>query len=111
MASEQQWIVRFKHYVTPDDQSNHIATVNSLTADSEIPFKAEVDEAAGYSIGGEAKGYLAKFDDETKAQLEALQEVCSRGKCNLRLTDVLAGLRDRATPAVQPCQCSHTAAC
>jgi hypothetical protein len=77
MATEKQWIVRYKHYVSPDAQSEHVTTVKALTDDTATPFSVAINEEAKFSIGHETKGYLAKFDDDTKAQLEALPEVRS----------------------------------
>jgi subtilisin family serine protease len=76
MATEQQWIVRYKHYVSPKVQSMHVANVKKLTADTAVPFSAVINEEASFSIGNETKGYLAKFDEITRVQLEALPEVC-----------------------------------
>jgi hypothetical protein len=76
MALNQQLIVRYKHYVNHDQQSKHVAQINSLNADTAEPFNAEVDAASSFSIGGEVKGYLAKCNEAAKAKLEALPEVC-----------------------------------
>jgi hypothetical protein len=76
MATEKQWIVRYKHYISRDVQSGHVANVKKLTSDTAVPFHAEIDETTSFSIGNETKGYLAKFDDVTRVQLEALPEVC-----------------------------------
>jgi hypothetical protein len=75
MVAEKQWIVRYKHYVSKDVQSEHVARVKALTADTNVPFDAKINETTKFSIGSEIKGYLAKFDDVTRVQLEALPEV------------------------------------
>jgi hypothetical protein len=75
MATEKQWIVRYKHYVPENMQSEHVTNVKALTADTVVPFSAEINETTTFSIGNEVKGYLAKFDDVTRVQLEALPEV------------------------------------
>lgn len=75
MAATQQWIVRYKYYVSDSQQSSHVARLNSWTADASIPFNAEIIPSSTFSIGSEVKGYLAQFDDDTKVQLEALPEV------------------------------------
>jgi hypothetical protein len=75
MATEKQWIVRYKHYVSNDLKLKHVNQVKALTADTMVAFDAKIDENTDFSIGNEVKGYLAKFDDVTRVQLEALPEV------------------------------------
>ncbi|KAH7110123.1 putative alkaline serine protease [Dendryphion nanum] len=75
MAPAKQWVVRYKHFVTHDQQSDHVARVNSLSADSTMPFSAKINRTTKFSIGSDTKGYLAEFDIITKVLLEALPEV------------------------------------
>ncbi|KAL1794100.1 hypothetical protein ACET3X_007521 [Alternaria dauci] len=75
MAPEKQWIVRYKHYVSEDLQSNHVAEIKRLTVNDAVPFHAEIDEKKSFSIGNETKGYLATFNEDTRKELDAFPEV------------------------------------
>lgn len=78
MASEQtkvlpgHWIVRLRPYASPKIQSGHASLMEQLTADESTPFKCELQDQFQFP---EFKGYSAKFNDETKAEIEQMNEV------------------------------------
>jgi hypothetical protein len=55
MATEKQWIVSYKHYVSKDVQSEHFINVKKLTADTAVPFSAEINETTSFSTGNESR--------------------------------------------------------
>jgi hypothetical protein len=67
------WIVTVKNYLTPDlMQSEHLSALEDMTIDPSTPFKMEVVQKFNLP---EIKGYSAKFDDATKAELEKMPHV------------------------------------
>jgi len=79
MATEdsrvKDWIVQYKHFVNEKNRSAHLKYIESLTADSSLSFCVSIVPNSTYCIGDEAKGYAARFDEDTKKRLEALPEV------------------------------------
>jgi hypothetical protein len=70
--SEPTWIVRFKPFASQASQTGHMSSIKALTADTGNPFDVKIDRQ--FSLP-EVSGYIASFDEATKAQLEALPNV------------------------------------
>jgi hypothetical protein len=69
-----QWVVIVKPYLTAEVmQREHLLKLDNMTEDNNIPFNVQVGQKFDLP---ELKGYSARFDDDTKAELERMPEVC-----------------------------------
>ncbi|EXM18271.1 protease [Fusarium oxysporum f. sp. vasinfectum 25433] len=68
-----QWVVMVKPNLTAElMQSDHLSKLDDMTVDPTTPFNVQVSQQFDFP---ELKGYSAKFDDATKAELEKMPEV------------------------------------
>ncbi|KAJ0154361.1 Serine/threonine protein kinase [Fusarium oxysporum f. sp. albedinis] len=68
-----QWVVMVKPNLTAElMQSEHLSKLDDMTVDPTTPFNVQVSQQFHFR---ELKGYSAKFDDATKAELEKMPEV------------------------------------
>ncbi|KAL5593049.1 hypothetical protein FOBRF1_012151 [Fusarium oxysporum] len=105
-----QWVVIVKPYLTAEVmQREHLLKLDNMTEDNNIPFNVQVGHKFDLP---ELKGYSARFDDDTKAELERMPEVLSiepeqlYSRCQLQ-TDAPWGLgriSARATLGAPPYQ-------
>ena len=71
-SPDQAWIVRFKPFASTSSQSSHLTSVRALTADQGTHFDVKI--GTEFSLP-EVSGYIATFDEATKAKLETLPSV------------------------------------
>jgi subtilisin family serine protease len=69
-----EWIVSLRAYANDAMDDEHSSVIRTRTADPETHFDCDV--RCHFKLP-ELRGYVAKFDDETKAELEALDAVAT----------------------------------
>jgi hypothetical protein len=74
ISLQGQWVVIVKPYLTTElMQREHLLKLDNMTEDNNTPFNVQVGQKFDLP---ELKGYSARFDDDTKAELERMPEVC-----------------------------------
>ncbi|KAH6666531.1 proteinase R [Plectosphaerella plurivora] len=69
-----EWLVSLRTYANDAMDDEHSSVIRTRTADPDTHFNCDV--RCHFKLP-ELRGYVAKFDDETKAELEDLQEVAA----------------------------------
>ncbi|KAM0330619.1 hypothetical protein ACHAQA_003568 [Verticillium albo-atrum] len=69
-----EWLVTLKPYASEAMDTEHASLLSTRTADPDTHFNCDV---RSHFALPELRGYSAKFDDETRAEVEALPEVAA----------------------------------
>ncbi|KAM0279545.1 hypothetical protein ACHAQH_004500 [Verticillium albo-atrum] len=67
-----EWLVTLRPYADESMDTEHVSLLSKRTADPATPFNCDVQSHFALP---ELRGYSAKFDEETRAEVEALPEV------------------------------------